>query len=148
MTDRMEAEAEEYFEQIDEYGGVIPALEAGFQQREIARAAYRHQMEIESGKRITVGVNGYIDRDETIDIPILKITPDVEKRQVANLQEVRKKRDSKEVKLKLSQLAGAVRSEENLMPFFIECAHAYVTLGEMIGVLKEAYGEYRETAVF
>ncbi len=148
MTDRMEREAEEYFERIEEMGGVIPALERGFQQREIARAAYRHQMELESKGRIVVGVNDYIDHDETVEIPILKITPEDAKHQIDNLKEVRRKRDPKEVRLKLDRLADAARSTENLMPYFIECAHAYVTLGEMVGVLREAFGEYRETAVF
>ncbi len=148
MTDRMEAEAEEYFQRIDEYGGVVPALEAGFQQREIARAAYRYQLELESGKRIHVGVNGYIDKDEVVDIPILKITPEVEKRQVANLTEVKRKRDEKAVRRELSRLADAARANVNLMPLFIEAAHAYVTLGEMVKVLKEAFGEYVEPAVF
>ncbi len=148
MTDRMEAEAEDYFNQIDEIGGVIPAIEAGFQQREIAKAAYRYQMEVESGKRRIVGVNDYIDKNEVIDIPILKIAPEVEKRQVENLQKVRNKRDSQEVKTTLNRLSEASRADENLMPYFIDCAHAYVTLGEMVNVLKDAYGEYVEAAVF
>ncbi len=148
LTDKMEAAAEEYFELIDEQGGVIASLENGFQQRELAKAAYRFQLELESGKRKTIGVNAYIDKDEAIEIPILKITPEVEQRQVANLQEVRKKRDPKEVKRTLDRLADAARSDTNLMPNFIECAHAYATLGEMVEVLKEAFGEYRETAVF
>ncbi len=148
LTDRMEAEAEEYFERIDEHGGVIPAIENGFFQREIARAAYRHQLELESGKRIQVGVNGYIDPDERIDIPILRITPEVAERQIANLKEVRRKRDRKEVSRMLDRLADAARSDENLMPCLIDCAHAYVTLGEMVDVLKGAFGEYREAAFF
>ena len=148
LTDRMEAEAEEYFEKIEELGGVIPAIEGGFQQREIARAAYRHQLELESKGRIVVGVNDFIDTEEVIEIPILKITPEDSARQVGNLQEVRRKRDPGEVKRLLSRLDDAAHSDENLMPCFVECAHAYVTLGEMIGVLREAFGEYREAAFF
>ena len=148
LTDRMEAEAEDYFKQIEEYGGVIPAIEAGFFQREISRSAYRHQLEMESGKRITVGVNGYIDADEEIEIHLLKVTSDDSDRQVKNLLEVRRRRDPTEVRRCLDRLADASRSNENLMPVFIECAHAYVTLGEMIKVLKSAYGEYVEAAVF
>ncbi len=148
MTDRMEAEAEEYFKQIDDLGGVIPALESGFQQRELARAAYRYQMELESGKRVMVGVNRYVEKDEKIDIPILKISPEVEKRQLANLAEVKRKRDPKAVKRELARLADAARSDTNLMPLFIDGAHAYVTLGESVQVLRDAYGEYTETAVF
>jgi len=148
LTDRMEREAGEYFERIAEYGGVIPALEAGFQQREIARAAYRHQMELESGKRVIVGVNGYIDAGEQPRIPILKITPEDSQRQIDNLKEVRRKRDPQAVRSTLDKLADAARSEANLMPSLIDCAGAYVTLGEMVGVLKEAFGEYREAAFF
>ena len=148
MTDRMEEAAEEYFEKIDEQGGVIPAIENGFFQREIARAAYRHQLELESGKRVIVGINDYIEEDEQVEIPILKITPEVAERQLSNLKEVRRKRDPREVGRCLDRLADAARSDENLMPRFIECAHAYVTLGEMVDVLKSAFGEYTETAVF
>jgi len=148
LTDRMEAEAEEYFEQIDELGGVIPALESGFQQREIARAAYRYQMELESKGRIIVGVNDFIDTDETIEIPILRITPEDAERQTNNLKEVHRKRDPKDVKRKLDDLADAAATDENLMPFFIDCAHSYVTLGEMVKVLKDAFGEYREATFF
>jgi methylmalonyl-CoA mutase N-terminal domain/subunit len=148
LTDRMEAEAEEYFERIDDQGGVIPALEHGFFQREIARASYRYQMELDSRKRIQVGVNGYVDQNERIDIPILKITPEDSARQLANLKEVRRKRDPKSVRCTLEDLAQAARSNENLMPRLIACAHAYVTLGEMVAVLKDAFGEYREAAFF
>jgi len=148
MTDRMEQEAEKYFQRLDELGGVIPALEKSFQQREIARAAYRYQLELESKGRIHVGVNDYVDQEEVIEIPILKITPDDAINQINNLQEVRHKRDPREVKSNLDRLADAARSEENLMPIFVDCAHAYVTLGEMVGVLREAFGEYREAAVF
>jgi len=148
LTDRMEAEAEEYFERIDDQGGVIPAIENGFFQREIARASYRYQMELDSRKRIQVGVNGYVDQNERIDIPILKITPEDSARQLANLKEVRRKRDSQAVRRTLDDLAQAARSSENLMPRLIACAHAYVTLGEMVAVLKDAFGEYREAAFF
>jgi len=148
MTDKMEAEAEAYFERIEEQGGVIPAIENGYFQREIARAAYRHQMEIESGKRISVGVNNFVEQNEVIDIPILKIRPEVAKQQCDNLAEVRRKRDPKEVARCLGRLADAARSTENTMPILVECAHAYCTLGEMMETLKSAFGEYREAAFF
>lgn len=148
LTDRMEAEAEEYFEKIDDMGGVIAGIENGFFQREIARAAYRHQMELESGKRVIVGVNDYVEKNEQIDIPLLRITPEDAEHQITALQEVKKRRDDKEVNRCLNRLSDAAHSDENLMPYFIECAHAYVTLGEMINTLKNAFGEYTETAVF
>ncbi|MDP8229150.1 MAG: methylmalonyl-CoA mutase family protein, partial [Candidatus Electryoneaceae bacterium] len=148
LTDRMETEAEEYFVQIADQGGVIPALENGFFQREIAKAAYRHQMELESGKRVIVGVNDYVEQDEVIDIPILKIKSETGDRQLANLQEVRRKRDPQAVKRSLDNLADVLRSDENTMPTLVECAHAYVTLGEMVQAMKDAFGEYREAAFF
>jgi len=148
MTDRMEREAEEYFTKIDDLGGVIPAIESGFFQREIANAAYRHQLELESGKRVIVGVNDYIEKNETIDIPILKIPEEAGQRQTDRLQEVRKKRSDVEVRNALKHLADVAMSGENVMPTLIECAHAYATLGEMMRVFKSAFGEYREAAIF
>ncbi|MFH0764880.1 MAG: methylmalonyl-CoA mutase family protein [Calditrichota bacterium] len=148
LTDRMEQDAEDYFQQIDEMGGVIAGIEASFFQREIARSAYRHQLELESGKRVIVGVNDYIDKNEQVDIPLLKITQEDADRQVANLKEVHRKRSPQEVKRCLIRLGEAARSDQNLMPVFIDCAHAYVTLGEMMETLKGAFGEYTEAAVF
>ncbi len=148
LTDRMEAEAEDYFRRIDELGGVIAGIEVGFFQREIAKAAYRHQLELESGKRALVGVNRYVEKDEVIEIPILKITQEDQQRQIENLKEVKRKRDPIAVKRSLDRLADVVRSDENTMPTFIECAHNYVTLGEMVKVMREAFGEYREASMF
>ena len=148
MTDRMEQGAEDYFTQIDNMGGVVQGIENGFFQRELARSAYRHQLELESGKRNTVGVTKYVDKEEQIDIPILKITPEVADRQNANLAEVKANRDSADVKNKLARLSEASKTKENLMPIMVKCAHAYVTMGEMIEVLKESFGEYQESAVF
>jgi methylmalonyl-CoA mutase N-terminal domain/subunit len=148
LTDRIEAEAEEYFERIDEQGGVIQAIENGYFQRELAKAAYRHQMELESGKRRMVGVNDFVEENEVIDIPILKISPEVAIQQSAGLAEVRRKRDPNEVARCLSRLADVARSKENTMPTLIECAHAYCTLGEMMETFKGAFGEYREAAFF
>ena len=116
LTDRMEAEAEEYFDRIDEQGGVIPAIENGYFQREIARAAYRHQMELESGKRAMVGVNKFVEENELIDIPLLKIAPEVAQHQIESVREVRSKRDPKAVRRCLDHLADAARSETNTMP--------------------------------
>jgi len=148
MTDRMEAEAEQYFDKIDEMGGVVAGIETGFFQREIAHAAYRHQMELESGKRVIVGVNDYIEKNEQVDIPILKIAAEVGDRQVANLREVRRKRSPEAVRRSLARLAECARSEENTMETLIECAHNYVTLGEMMQLFKNEFGEYREAAFF
>jgi len=148
LTNQMEQGAEEYFEKIEAMGGMIPAIERGFPQREIAKAAYRYQQEIDKKERIIVGVNDYIDEEERIEIPILKIEPRIEQEQQANLANVRRKRDSKRVQETLDNLRDAVRRDLNTMPFFVDCAHAYVTLGEMVQVLREEYGEYTEPSLF
>ena len=148
FTNRMEQGAEEYFEKIEAMGGMIPAIEKGFPQREIAKAAYRYQQEIDAKERIIVGVNDYVDEEEKIEIPILKIEPRIEKQQKENLIEVRRKRDDKRVQETLDNLREAVQKDLNTMPFFVDCAHAYVTLGEMVQVLREEYGEYTEPSLF
>lgn len=148
LTNKMEQQAEDYFRQIDSLGGVIPAIEKGFFQKEIADAAFRYQEEIDKKERIIVGVNDYIEKDEKIDIPILKIDPNVEKEQVRNLKKVKESRDNEKVKSCLQKLRNAARTGDNLMPRFIECARAYGSLGEMIQVLREEFGEYREVSIF
>ena len=148
LTDRIQAEAEDYFRRIDDLGGMIPAIEKGFPQREISAAAYRYQQEIDRRERLIVGVNEYVDEDEKIEIPILKITQEMVDRQVGNLQTLRQRRDKVKVEEKLAALKEAAEGTENLMPYFIDCAHAYVTLGEMVGILKGVFSEYMEPAVF
>ena len=148
LTDRIQEQAEDYFRRIDDLGGMIAAIEQGFPQKEISAAAYRYQQEIDARQRLIVGVNEYIDEDEKIEIPILKITQEMVDRQVNNLQALRERRDKIQVEEKLNALREAAEGAENLMPYFIDCAHAYVTLGEMVGVLKEVFSEYTEPAVF
>jgi len=148
LTDRMEAGAEEYFRKIEAMGGVIPAIEKGFFQREIARSAYQYQQEIEKKERIIVGVNDFVDEDEKLEIPILTIDPKVEEEQRANLKELRRTRDNKEVEKTLKRLRQVARGPDNLMPPILDCAWAYATLGEIIGVLREEFGEYQELVIF
>ncbi|HDZ11420.1 MAG TPA: methylmalonyl-CoA mutase, partial [Bacteroidetes bacterium] len=148
LTNKMEQQAEVYFQRIESLGGVIPAIEKGFFQKEIADAAFRYQEEINRKERIIVGVNDYIEEGEKIDIPILKIEPEVEKEQVRNLKKIKEMRDNEQVKSCLQKLRNAAGEGGNLMPRFIECARVYASLGEMIQVLREEFGEYRETAVF
>jgi methylmalonyl-CoA mutase N-terminal domain/subunit len=148
LTDRMEREAESYFEKIDSLGGVIPAIEAGFFQREIAEAAYRYQQELDRKEKIIVGVNDYVEENEKIEIPILLISPEVEVRQRKRLAEVRASRDSAKVEETLAALKRAAEDGSNVMPRLIECTKAYVTLGEMCGKLAEVFGVYEEPAVF
>ncbi len=148
MTNRMEKEAEDYFEKIEKLGGVIPAIEKNFFQHEIARAAYVYQQEIDRNDRIIVGVNDFADQDEKIEIPLLLIPDEVEKQQVRNLKNLRSKRNNKLASEKLGQLKTTAASDENLMPILIECAKAYCTLGEMVDTLKEVFGEYEEPKFF
>ena len=148
LTTDMEQAAEAYFQKINDLGGVIPAIKQGFFQKEIANAAKQYQEEIERKERIIVGVNAYREPEEKLDIPILRIDPEVEKAQVERLKELRAKRDNTKVRQTLDRLKEAARYQENVMPHLIDCAHAYCTIGEMINVLKDVYGTWRETPVF
>lgn len=148
LTDRMEKQAEEYFQKIDALGGVIPAIEAGFFQKEIAESAYRYQMELDRKEKILVGVNEYIEQNEKIEIPILEISPEVEIKQRQRLTEVRASRDNGLVRVTLENLRLAAVEGRNLMPYLIDCTKAYVTLGEMCSKLAEVFGVYEEQAVF
>jgi len=148
LTDRMEKGAEAYFEKIDALGGVIPAIEAGFFQREIAEAAYRYQQELDRKEKIIVGVNEFVQEDEKLEIPILVISPDVEIKQRQRIAEVRASRNQEEVERTLNNLRQAATDGSNLMPRLLDCTRAYVTLGEMCGALAEVFGVYEEPAVF
>ena len=147
LTDKMEEETYKYFDKIERLGGVIPAIEKGFFQREIAEAAYRYQREIDNKERIIVGVNQY-QLDEPITIPILKIDERGEERQINRLKKLRKERDNIKVEKTLSRLRKASEGDENLMPYILDCVHAYVTLGEACGVFREVFGEYKEEAIY
>ncbi len=148
LTNKMERGAEEYFRKIDELGGVIPAIEKGFFQKEIARAAYQYQVEIENKDRYIVGVNAFQDKDEKIDIPLLQISPETEKRQIERLKQLKRDRNNAKVEALLKDLKQAAIENQNLMPVIIECAKAYATVGEMVNTLKEVFGEYQEPTDF
>ncbi len=149
MTDKMEDGANEYFERIDAMGGVVAAIENGFFQRELARAAQVYQAEFDRGERVLVGVNRYVHADEEIDIPLLDISEaDCRKHQVDKLNALRRRRDRKAAQQCLDNIKSAAVMDENLMPHLIAGAHAYCTLGEMVDVLKEVYSEYEEPVTF
>ncbi len=148
LTSEMEEEAERYFQRIEELGGVLAAIDQGFFQREIADAAFRYQMELEKKERILVGVNEYIRPDERLEIPLLKVDPEVERRQRERLAELKRRRDARQVEECLKDLEEGARGDANLMPLIIACARAYATEGEIIDTLKKVFGEYRETAIF
>lgn len=147
LTNRLEAEAYDYFDRIEKLGGVVPAIKENFFQREIAEASFRYQAEVEAKQRIVVGVNRYELEDEPIEI--LKIDPALEGQQIARVQALRAGRDSAKVEAGLARLKeGAAREDVNLMPALVEAARDYVTLGEMCDALREVWGVWRETPVF
>ncbi len=143
QTDRIEQQAQDYFRRIEQLGGVIPALEKGFFQSEIADAAYRYQREIDEGLRKIVGVNAYTE-DRPLTVPILEMDPQGHQRQVDRLAELRKSRDNGRVGQALDRLRMACQGTQNTMPYLMECVRAYATLGEIINVMKEVFGVYEE----
>ena len=146
QTDRMEKQVYDYFRRISEMGGVIPAIEKGFFQGEIADAAYRYQREIDKGIRNIVGVNIYAEK-KPLAVPILRMDPDGYERQITRLHKLRQTRDNGRVGQTLDRLRIACLGTENTMPRIMECVHAYATLGEIVGVMKEVFGEYQELSV-
>jgi len=147
LTDRLEAEALEYFRKIEALGGVIPAIEGGFFQREISEAAFRYQQEIDRKRRIIVGVNQYV-ADEPLTIPLLEMDAEGERRQIERLQRVRAERDEAAVQRSLARLRDAARGDDNLMHPILEAVRNYATLGDVCGVLREVFGEYHEPVFF
>jgi methylmalonyl-CoA mutase N-terminal domain/subunit len=148
QTKKMEEQAEEYFQQISELGGVVKAIEAGFFAREIGRAAYEYQKAVERERKIIVGVNRFFEGNEEDNIPTLYIDEQVETDQVAALKALRAERDNGAVTQKLAALKKAAEGTENVLPYLLDCAKAGVTKGEMTDVFKGVFGEYREPAYF
>jgi len=147
LTDKMEEETYRYFDKVEKFGGVIPAIEKGFFQREIAESAYRYQREIDENKRVVVGVNDY-KTDEEISIPILRMDEKGEQRQINRLRKLRKERNQSKFDRNLKHLKKAAEGDENLMPYILDCVHSYATLGETCDVLREVFGEYKEPAIY
>jgi methylmalonyl-CoA mutase, N-terminal domain len=148
LTNRLEAEAYDYFERIRELGGVIPAIKENFFQREIAEASFRFQGEVEEGRRVIVGVNRYVDPDER-EIELLKIDEALERKQADRVQALRGRRDSAAVEQALARLKREAAEEDiNLMPAIVDASKAYATLGEMCDALRDVWGVWRETPVF
>ena len=153
LTNRLEAEAYDYFARIEKIGGVIPAIKENFFQREIAEASFRYQSEVEAEQRVIVGVNRYeLDEDEPLHI--LRIDPKLEEQQVARVQAVRARRDSRAVEAALARLKEGARGGTtgsptiNLMEPIVDAAKAYVTMGEMCDAFRDVWGVWRETPVF
>jgi methylmalonyl-CoA mutase, N-terminal domain len=143
LTNRLEAKARDYFRRIEDLGGVLPAIEKGFFQREIADAAYTYQCEIDDHTRTIVGVNDYVDK-KPIPIPLLEFDPVGYSRQVARLQKLRRERDNGRLGQALDHLRLACLGTENTMPHLLDAVRAYATLGEIVDVMKGVFGTYTE----
>ena len=147
LTDKMEKEAYNYFSKIDDLGGVIPAIEMGYFQREIAEAASDYQRRVDSKRRIVVGVNEFSKNNEEIEIPILEIRKEVEREQIEGLKSLREKRNEETVNAKLKSITDACRTKDNLIHLIIDAAQSHATLGELVTSMKVVFGEWQETAV-
>ena len=148
LTDRLEEEAEDIFARIAEQGGVVPGIENGWFQREIASSAARQQAEIEAGLRTVVGVNDFVEEEGGIEIDTLRIDPTVEKRQRERLARLRVSRDDGEAQVALDRLRETAASGANIVPDILACAHAYCTLYEIRAAMEEVFGAYREPVFF
>ncbi len=147
LTDMLESEAEEYFQKIEDLGGVLAAIDQGFFQQEIADAAYTYQRAVDSEDQVIVGVNRY-NSGETAEIELLKIDPSVEAKQVERLRALKKKRDNIAVRHKLEDLQKSAASVENIIPRILAAVKVYATEGEIVASLKEVFGEYKEKPLF
>jgi len=147
LTNKMEEESENYFQRIEELGGVVPAIKANFFQKEIANASYKYQQEIENRERTIVAVNQFEQR-EPCSIPLLKIDEEVANEQIRKLNKLKEERDNKKVNEKLERLKEAAKGTENLMPFIIDAVREYASIGEIINILKDIFGAYHEDSIY
>jgi methylmalonyl-CoA mutase N-terminal domain/subunit len=148
MTDRLEREAEEIFEQVELLGGVVAGIEAGYFQREIALSAERQQRAIERGERLVVGINAFTEGGQDSDIQLLRIGEEPERQQRQRLAELRRTRDDVRVNACLRELQRAARSGENVVEPMLECVRSYCTLFEIRHALEEVFGSFREPVFF
>jgi methylmalonyl-CoA mutase N-terminal domain/subunit len=147
LTDRMEEAAYAYFSKVDELGGMVDAIKQNYPQREIAEASFRLQEEIERGERIIVGVNRYQQLDER-QLEILRIPPELERKQVGRVKAVRARRDGEAAEEALADLREAAAADRNLMEPLLDCARAHCSEGEIVESLQRVFGTYTETPVF
>jgi methylmalonyl-CoA mutase, N-terminal domain len=147
LTDQMEAQAYEYFAKIDELGGMVEAVKSGFPQREIADAAFELQREIDSGRRVVVGVNRFTEGDEG-ETKLLRIDPKLEGKQIQRVKAAKSDRDNPAVQAVLAEIKQAAGTDTNLMPLLIDAARLHVSEGEIVQALQEIWGDYREQPVF
>jgi methylmalonyl-CoA mutase N-terminal domain/subunit len=147
LTDEIERQAQAYINKIDEMGGALPAIEHGYIQSEIAQAAYHYQQAVERGEQVVVGVNEFVGQERATDMERLVVDPAIEAQQRERLAALRAARDAERVSASLARIESAARGDENLMPLFIEAVENDVTLGEICGVLRDVWGEYRPTTM-
>jgi len=146
LTNEIESGAEEYIAKIDAMGGMLRAVEAGFVQQEIQKAAYEYQQAVDSGEQVVVGVNRF-QADEERPIPTLQIDPAVEAAQIARLNALRARRDTTKTKSALAEIERRARTTENLMPAILQAVESYATVGEISDALRHAFGEYQESVI-
>ena len=146
FTNEIEARAEDYLSKIDALGGMLKAIESGFVQSEIQRAAYDFQRAVEQKEQIVVGVNEFV-AEENRQIPTLRVDAEIESTQIARLHALRAKRDSAKVQSALAELQRRARSTENLLPAVLAAVESYATVGEVSDALRHIFGEYHESVV-
>lgn len=148
LTNKIEDGVLDYFSQIETLGGVIPAVESGFFQREIIKTSYERQRRIDSGEEVVIGVNKYVIEEEQAGYEFFRLEPEVERRKIRELKELKRDRDNNEVRRKLDAVKEAAsRGDGYVMPCLIDAARVYATQGEMVGALKEVFGEYKEDII-
>ncbi len=146
LTNKIEQDVYGYLDKIDSLGGAVACIDNGFYHRELSEAAYRYQRQIESGERVLVGLNAY-QSDEAESIPVFKGNPETERRQAGRVRALRQERDTQRVQQTLSNLAGAAKANENLMPPLIDAVKSYATMGEICNTLRDVYGVYKPSQV-
>ena len=149
LTDQIEKEAYDYIKKIDEMGGAVAAIEQGYMQQEMARNAFADQRDIETGKQTVIGVNKFVDNNEKAkEQDVLTVDLAVGERQIARLNKMKENRDNAAVKAALEKLRAAAKGTENLMPYLIDAVKTYATLGEICGVLREEFGEFKPSIYY
>jgi methylmalonyl-CoA mutase N-terminal domain/subunit len=146
LTDEIETAAQEYISKIDAMGGMLRAIETGYVQQEVQKAAYEYQQAVDTGEQVVVGVNRF-QAEEGRPIPTMQIDPEIERTQVARLNALRARRDTPKAKTALAEVERCARSTENLMPAILSAVEAYATVGEISDALRRAFGEYHESVV-
>lgn len=147
MTNEIEKRAMEYIEKIDQMGGMVKAIESGYVQKEIHESAYKHQLAVEKGEEIIVGVNKFQMEEDLKQTQILKVDPELEKKQKERLKKLKERRDNEKVKKLLNKIKEVAATDENLFPYVLEAVKAYATVGEISNALREVFGEYTETVI-